>query len=89
MSVGALSTLRCLGEEQLEIGKTRYFLSGHGNHSLKPEEGEEQGEPLNATLLLPSSTPRHPCSLPSRVSAQVLILGACVSKLLRTTPAFT
>lgn len=72
MSVGAHSTLRCLEEKQLESGKTRYFLSGHGNHSLKPEEGEE---PLNATLLLPSSTPRHPCSLPSQVPAQVLILG--------------
>lgn len=39
---GYTGTLRCSGEEQLENGKTVCFLGGHGNHSLKSEEGERR-----------------------------------------------
>lgn len=52
------------------------FLSGHGNHSLKPEEGEkEQREPSDASLLLPASAPRHPRDPHTQGSAQVCIRG--------------
>lgn len=76
MNVGTQGTLRCLGKEQLKNGKAPRFLSGHGNHSLKPEAGEkEQKELLNATLLLRSSKSKHVCSLHNQVSAQVGIGG--------------
>lgn len=76
MNVGTQGTLRCLGKEQLKNGKALHVLSGHGNHSLKPEAGEkEQKELLNATLLLPSSKSQHLCSLHNQVSAQVCIGG--------------
>lgn len=86
--MGTQGTLRCLGNEQLKNGETISFLSGHGNHSLKPEEGEkEQREPFSDMPLLLSSGSRPPCHLHDQVSAQVCVWGCPDTKLLRSRPA--